>query len=101
MNRAVSIGVLVLPPLMGWLGCDLPVRAGELDDPAYFADQDVMPEERPVPIAPPAVILAPAEGPAIFGWHALRPLSCGEYRYWNGIECLDARDVPPDIGPRW
>jgi hypothetical protein len=27
----------------------------------------------------------------------MRPGSCGEYRYWNGQRCVDARVVPPDI----
>jgi hypothetical protein len=26
-----------------------------------------------------------------------RPANCGEYRYWNGQRCVDARIVPPDI----
>ena len=34
------------------------------------------------------------------GWVWARPANCGEYRYWNGTECLDARDYPPDLGPR-
>jgi hypothetical protein len=27
----------------------------------------------------------------------LRPANCGEFRYWNGERCVDARVVPPDI----
>jgi hypothetical protein len=27
----------------------------------------------------------------------VRPANCGEYRYWNGERCVDARDIPPDI----
>jgi len=27
----------------------------------------------------------------------LRPTNCGEFRYWNGERCLDARILPPDI----
>ena len=30
-----------------------------------------------------------------------RPANCGEYRYWNGEYCADARDHPPYVGPRW
>jgi hypothetical protein len=26
-----------------------------------------------------------------------RPTNCGEFRYWDGERCVDARDVPPDI----
>lgn len=38
------------------------------------------------PIAPP---LPPA------------PSNCGEYHYWNGSYCADARHEPPYVGPRW
>jgi hypothetical protein len=31
----------------------------------------------------------------------LRPASCGEYRYWNGVRCADARYETPYIGPRY
>jgi hypothetical protein len=27
----------------------------------------------------------------------VRPPSCGEFRYWNGQQCVDARFVPPDV----
>jgi hypothetical protein len=27
----------------------------------------------------------------------VRPASCGEFRYWNGERCVDARVVPPDL----
>jgi hypothetical protein len=30
-----------------------------------------------------------------------RPANCGEFRYWNGEYCADARDQPPYVGPRW
>jgi hypothetical protein len=29
-----------------------------------------------------------------------RPLSCGEFRYWDGERCLDARYNKPYLGPR-
>lgn len=41
----------------------------------------------------PPVIMAP---PVIY-----RRPSCGQYRYWDGDRCLDARDYRPYIGPRW
>ena len=28
---------------------------------------------------------------------ALRPLSCGEFRYWDGTRCADARVDPPRL----
>jgi len=36
-----------------------------------------------------AVIIAP-----------VRPLSCGEYHYWNGVACVDARYNDPYLGPK-
>ena len=30
----------------------------------------------------------------------VRPLSCGEYHYWDGERRLDARYHNPDLGPR-
>jgi len=29
-----------------------------------------------------------------------RPRSCGEYYYWDGRACVDARKYPPYVGPR-
>ena len=29
-----------------------------------------------------------------------RPRSCGEYHYWNGVACVDARYNDPYLGPR-
>jgi len=30
----------------------------------------------------------------------LRPSSCGQYHYWNGVTCVDARYNDPYIGPK-
>jgi len=30
-----------------------------------------------------------------------RPRSCGEYHYWDGRRCVDARYYPPYVGPKW
>jgi hypothetical protein len=38
---------------------------------------------------PPIVRIVPA-----------RPTSCGEYRYWDGERCVDARYNNPYLGPR-
>lgn len=35
----------------------------------------------------------------VYGFVAERPESCGEFFYWNGTRCLDARVTPPDTGP--
>ena len=50
--------------------------------------------------APPIVdemIVAPVDTVIIV---PLRPASCGEFRYWNGDRCVDARYHTPYIGPR-
>ena len=55
------------------------------DEPSYYEDTASAPgvyqyrSERPIVVRP------------------VRPANCGEYRYWNGERCVDARDVPPDI----
>ena len=38
--------------------------------------------------------------PAVVVLPPPRPLSCGQYRYWNGTACIDARYNNPYIGPR-
>ena len=41
-------------------------------------------------------------GPPVAEWlPPPRPSSCGQYRYWDGDRCADARRDPPYIGPRW
>lgn len=39
--------------------------------------------------------------PHAYGWAFVRPADCGEFRYWNGTRCADARDEPPYVGPKW
>jgi len=60
-----------------------------------------------VVVPPPVVVPAPVvpEGvPLVEGAPVLvvplRPASCGEYRYWNGVACVDARYNTPYLGPR-
>ena len=36
----------------------------------------------------------------VYGWTSERPLDCGAYHYWDGEDCVDARAIPPDIGPK-
>ena len=45
----------------------------------------------------PAPSSYPAPEPQLI---PLRPRSCGEYRYWNGDYCADARYERPYVGPR-
>ena len=49
-----------------------------------------------VPVVPPAVVEEP-----VIVVPPPRPASCGEYRYWNGEYCVDARYNTPYLGPRY
>ncbi len=64
----------------------------------------IIPQGSPVTVvvAPNAhvVTTSPSTTTLPPGWVWARPANCGEYRYWNGTRCLDARDYPPDLGPR-
>jgi hypothetical protein len=42
-----------------------------------------------VPLSPPVVAVVP-----------VRPVSCGEFHYWDGERCVDARYNRPYLGPR-
>lgn len=75
-------------------------------DGAYVDDEYVDEEEYDPPPpparriyrqAPPIVVYEPP----VYGWISPpRPASCGEFRYWNGVRCADARWDPPYTGPR-
>lgn len=60
----------------------------EFDDPPPPPRADPYP---PPPDAEPAIEFLPPP----------RPANCGEFRYWNGEYCADARVQPPYTGPRW
>ena len=52
-------------------------------------------------------IVTERRAPRVYGYRSstdtpdvevqLRPSNCGQYRYWNGVRCADARVNPPDI----
>jgi hypothetical protein len=42
----------------------------------------------------------PGETPPLIAIVPVRPASCGQYRYWDGERCVDARYHNPYIGPR-
>jgi len=50
---------------------------------------------QPAPVVPPMVVEQP-----VIVLPPPRPASCGEYRYWNGQYCVDARYNSPYLGPR-
>jgi hypothetical protein len=62
----------------------------------------------PGPYAPPPVVVTPAVPvvpPAVVEQPVIvvpppRPASCGEFHYWNGQYCVDARYNRPYLGPR-
>ena len=41
-----------------------------------------------------------ADEPEYRLYEPVPPRSCGEFRYWNGEFCADARVTPPDVGPQ-
>jgi hypothetical protein len=45
-------------------------------------------------------VTVPGETPPLVVIVPVRPASCGQYRYWNGDRCVDARYHNPYIGPR-
>ena len=45
-------------------------------------------------------VIVPGETPPLIAIVPVRPASCGQYRYWNGDRCVDARYHDPYIGPR-
>jgi hypothetical protein len=88
--RTILRAALIAAVVVGGSGGAFAQRIGveiDADEPySYERDGDRAPrgnryrsDERPVVVIP------------------LRPANCGEYRYWNGERCVDARDVPPDI----
>lgn len=54
--------------------------------------------ERPIPT--PIPVPAPEYLAPTYGGGVIRPSNCGEFRYWNGHRCADARLDPPYVGPR-
>ncbi len=48
--------------------------------------------------APPPVLNP--DNPAIIAIVPVRPVSCGEFHYWNGAACVDARYNKVYTGPR-
>ncbi len=99
---AALFGARVIPPHRQQVARDVGYwRYYDGDD-----DSDYAPPIEYVP--PPPVYRAPPPPavhyePPVYGWVAPppRPANCGEYRYWNGEFCADARYRPPYVGPRW
>ena len=60
-----------------------------------YATPPVVVVPQPAPVVPPVVVEQP-----VIVVPPPRPASCGEYRYWNGQYCVDARYNRPYLGPR-
>ena len=69
-------------------------------DDAY-GDGYPMPHYYAPPVRYPPPAAAYFDAP-VYEWvPPPRPANCGEYKYWNGEHCADARYNPPYVGPRW
>jgi len=60
-----------------------------------YATPPVVVVPQPAQVVPPVVVEQP-----VVVVPPPRPASCGEYRYWNGQYCVDARYNRPYLGPR-
>jgi hypothetical protein len=72
----------------------------------YYRRYGYGPYAAPPPLAVPAVPAVPVAPPVVVEEPVVvlpppRPVSCGEYRYWNGQYCVDARYNTPYLGPRY
>ena len=47
------------------------------------------------------IVPGPGEVVVVEEWVVVRPANCGEFHYWDGERCADARVDPPYVGPRW
>jgi len=64
-------------------GPDVVIPDADVDVDVDVTEPDVVTEH------PPIIAIVP-----------VRPVSCGEYRYWDGERCVDARYNNPYVGPR-
>jgi hypothetical protein len=53
-----------------------------------------------VPVTPPVVDETASGDVTVLPPMVYRPSSCGEFYYWNGQACVDARFIDPDLRPR-
>jgi hypothetical protein len=84
----------------------------------YYFDDRYYAEPYPRRFYPPSVYYAPPRyyerrafpsyapreyeySPPRYADEPPRPTSCGQYRYWNGEYCADARYERPYLGPKW
>jgi hypothetical protein len=76
-----------------------------IESAQYYTRRPWWRREGPIVVPKEAIETDPnlAEGglnPPIVRIVPARPTSCGEYRYWDGERCVDARYNNPYLGPR-
>ncbi len=83
---------------------DLPIRRRY---PDYYGDDRVVQEEEPGTFReseqgfdPRRPHLGDGTDAPSEQHYARRPRSCGEFFYWDGQACVDARKYPPYLGPK-
>lgn len=81
-----------------------PERRGYYDDDAEDAllppDDSAPAEERGRGFDPRRPHLGDGTDAPAEQYYSRRPRSCGEYYYWDGRACVDARKYPPYVGPK-
>ena len=83
----------------------------ELAQYPYYSDDRYYGAPYPRRVYPPRYYerrVFPSYSPRVYEYSApryvdepSRPTSCGQYRYWNGEYCTDARYERPYLGPKW
>jgi hypothetical protein len=63
----------------------------------YWRRNGYPPDMAPDAAPDSAVVMESEDGPVLV---PLRPTSCGQYRYWDGTRCVDARYHNPYLGPK-
>src|SRR5262245_39467752 len=76
-----------------------------IESAQYYARRPWWRRQEPIVVPREAVETDPnlAEGglnPPVVRIVPARPTSCGEFRYWDGERCVDARYNNPYLGPR-
>jgi hypothetical protein len=85
MRQIMSIALLATTFFAGSSGAFAQAAVVQPDEPYYYEEYE----------AAPPVYKYRDDGPVLV--RPIRPANCGEYRYWNGERCVDARVVPPDV----
>ena len=71
----------------------------------YYAPYPPGPPLPPVPVRQaPAPASSQYYSSPVYGGEFIPPpppQSCGQYHYWAGDHCADARYAPPYVGPKW